>query len=166
MKKTSRRKRIPPVEIIDFDALWKDFITEFLAETTQATLPDLWELVDWSVNPEFLEQEFINTLRGKFKIKDKRKHTDKLVKLRLLTGEDHYILFHIEVQGALELLFGKRMFMYKALSFLRYNTEEFTALTIFIAKPPDAVHLKYEHKKFGTTTTYEFNAYAIKSASS
>ena len=88
-----KKATTPPKEVIDFDALWKDFITYFLEETIRATMPDLWAAVDWRILPVFLEQEFINALRGKFKIKDKRKNCDKLAKLRLLTGEDHYIFF-------------------------------------------------------------------------
>ena len=163
MKKatTPPKQGKPPKEVIDFDALWKDFISYFLEETIRATMPDLWAAVDWRVLPVFLEQEFINALRGKFKIKDKRKNCDKLAKLRLLTGEDHYIFFHGEVQHQLEAIFSRRMFTYKSLAFLRYNTEEFTALAIFIAQPPDAEHKVYQHEKFGTKTTYKFNTYTI-----
>ena len=163
MKKTTPRQKptINVEEIIDYDALWKDFISEFLIETVQATMPDLWAAIDWTVPPVFLEQEFINALRGKFKIKDKRKYTDKLVRLRLLTGEDHYILFHVEVQNQLESDFSRRMFIYKSLGFLRYNTEKFTALAIFIGKPPGDEHKMYQHEEFGTKTTYKYNIYVV-----
>ena len=163
MKKTkpNQEPKKGEEEIIGYDALWKDFISEFLIETAQATIPDLWAAVDWTVPPVFLEQEFINALRGKFKIKDKRKYTDKLVRLRLLTGEDHYILFHAEVQNKLESDFSRRMFVYKSLGFLRYNTEKFTALAIFIGKAPADEHKIYEHEEFGTKTTYKFNIYVV-----
>ena len=85
--------------------------------------------------------------------------------MRLLTGEDHYILFHIEIQDALEAIFGKRMFQYKALAFLRYNTEKFTALAIFTDKIPNETHLAYNHEEFGTKTNYKFNSYVIASQS-
>jgi hypothetical protein len=83
----------------------------------------LFAAVDTRLAPEFLEQEMSNALRGKYKIKGKEKKTDKLVKLRLLTGEDYYIYVHLEIQDQLKDDFPERLYIYRSLISLRYMTQ-------------------------------------------
>jgi hypothetical protein len=145
-------------EVIDLDAIWKQFITDFIDDCVAFIRPDLHEAVDWTVAPVFLEQELLNALKGKFKIKNKRKFTDKLVKLRLKTGQDHYILLHAEAQHELEEDFNKRMYIYRSLIFLRYDIDDITAIAIFTGEPPLPHSLEYRKEVYGTELIYRYNS--------
>jgi hypothetical protein len=86
---SEKKRRKPRTELVfDQDNAWKNYIEKDIFECIAATHPMLYALIDKSVPPEFLEQEMSNIMRGKYKIQGKEKKTDKLVKLRLLTGED------------------------------------------------------------------------------
>jgi hypothetical protein len=148
-------------EISDQDALWKEFFTQFFKECILLLHPKLWAAVDWSVPPEFLEQELINSLRGRFRIKGKKKLTDKFVKLRLKTGEDCFVFVHLEVQGELEDVFVKRLFTYRSLIFLRYDIENVTTIVLFTGDKPSEKHKKYFTECFGSNITFNFNFCAI-----
>ncbi len=147
--------------IIDYDALWKEFITEFLEESVAALNPELHADVDWTVAPQYMEQELFNILKGKHKTKNKRKYTDKLVKLKLKSGEDHCILFHCEAQQKPEEHFSHRMFIYRSLVNLRYEIEDITALAIFTGNPPSKDSFEYRRETYGTVISYRFNGYVI-----
>ncbi len=159
-KKASKKasKKLPPV---DYDALWKDLLTEFLEEAVQFMIPTLWAAVDWSITPVFLQQEFINALKGKRKIKGKRKNADILARLQLKTGEDQVLLLHTEVQKALENDFPQRMYLYQTLTLLRYDMSQFTALAIFIGDAPPESQTKFEREHFGTKLGYYFNNFIV-----
>jgi hypothetical protein len=144
-------------EISDQDALWKEFITQFFEQCILLLHPELWAAVDWSVPPEFLEQELINSLRGKFRIRGKKKLTDKFVKLRLKTGQDCFVFVHLEVQGELDDDFPKRLFIYRSLIFLRYDIEDITTIAIFTGDKPSEKHKQYFTECFGSNVTFNFN---------
>jgi hypothetical protein len=148
-------------KVMDIDALWKEFLTEFLEDSIVVLNPDLYRIVNWSIPPQYLEQELFNALKGKYKIKDKRKFTDKLVKLSLKTGTDHFVLLHAEAQHEPEENFNRRMYVYRSLIYLRYDIEDITAIAIFTGTPPDLDTLDYHHSTYGTELIYRFNSFII-----
>lgn len=141
---------------IDYDALLKDFITDFFPDFVAFVNPELYEAVDWSKGYEFLEQELINALRGKFKVRGKRKYTDKLVKMYLKKGVDHYVFVHGEFQHQLEVGFARRMYEYRALIGLRYGIENITACAVFTGAAPPKTERGYHYITFGTKIEYSF----------
>jgi hypothetical protein len=146
---------------LDLDAYWKALMTEFLPEGVAMMHPVLHDAVDWTIPPVFLEQELINALKGRFKIKDKRKFTDKLAKLCLKSGKEHYLFLHAEAQHEPEDDFNKRMYVYRSLIYLCYDIEDITALAVFTGAPPDPKSLDYYHKCFGTELIYRYISYII-----
>ena len=85
-------------EVFDQDSAWKNFSEKNILDIIFVLNQELYEAIDKSVKPHFLEQELINLLRGKYKVKGKEKRTDKLIKFRLLKGEDYYLYVHFEFQ--------------------------------------------------------------------
>lgn len=81
---------------INYDALLKEFISDFFPDFIAFANPALHAAIDWEKGYVFLEQELINALRGKFKIKGKSKRTDRLVKVVLKLGADLYVYVHAE----------------------------------------------------------------------
>ena len=118
-------------------------------------------MMDHSVPPEFLEQEMVNVMRGKYKVKNKDKKTDKLIKIRLLNGEDHYLYLHLEFQSQLENDFSERIFIYRSLIALRYQTQNITTFVVFTGQPPSEKHKVFEKDCFGSFTYYRYNSYVI-----
>jgi hypothetical protein len=147
-------KKQPPT--IDYDALFKEFITEFFPDFVAFANPELFEAIDWTQEHEFLEQEFINSLKGKFKLKGKRRHADKLVKVYLKTGEVHFLLVHIEIQHEPEADFPIRMLWYRLFIQMKYSIDEVSAYAIFTGEPPSDKALSYQKETFGTNLVYNY----------
>lgn len=143
-------------EIVDYDALMKEFITDFFPEFIAFVNPKLYEAIDWSKGVQFLEQELLNALKGRFKSKGKRKYTDKLVKVYLLNGEAHYIFIHIEFQHKPEPGFPQRMYDYRSLIYLRYGIERISAIAVFTGAPPAFNERKYFTETFGASIEYQY----------
>jgi hypothetical protein len=141
---------------IDYDGLTKDFVTSFFPSFIQISNPALYAAVDWNVPPVFLEQELYNMMKGRYWMKGKKKLTDKLARLRLLNGNDHYVLVHVEFQHRPEDEFGKRMFTYFVLAFLKHDAQDFTAIAFFTGAAPEKSQLAYRLDVFGTKVNYQF----------
>ena len=152
---------IPKLIVFDEDNTWKKYITKNIFDCLAALHPPLMSDIDKSVPPEFLEQELSNILKGKYKMKGKEKKTDKLVKLRLLTGEDYYVFLHIEVQNRLEDDFGERMYIYRSLISMKYNTQNISTFVIFTGKSPSEKHKVFIHECYGSVINFRYNSYVI-----
>ncbi|WP_144463667.1 hypothetical protein [Siminovitchia fortis] len=64
LKKDSQEEcRIITSTTIRYDQLWKDVITELFDEFLLFFSPELFELVDFAIPPQFLEQELQTILR-------------------------------------------------------------------------------------------------------
>jgi hypothetical protein len=68
-------------------------------------------LIDWSYPPEWCDKELSRILA---RFGRRPKSVDMLVKVRLLTGEDQWILLHLEVQSGWEAGFEFRLFRYNS----------------------------------------------------
>ncbi|GEN36029.1 MULTISPECIES: hypothetical protein [Aneurinibacillus] len=141
----------------DYDALWKEVIEEFFEEFLHFFAPDLYEAVDFNKGYEFLEQE----LRTLFPDSEaEKKYTDKLAKLYLKSGEEKWILTHIEVQGSRDLDFAERMFRYFYRVYDKYDRKIF-ALALFSDESPSYKPDTYKYEFFDTTLTYTYRSYKI-----
>jgi hypothetical protein len=152
----SKKKQKEKAKSIDYDALFKEFITEFFPDFIAFVNPALYEAIDWEKGFVFLEQELINALRGKFKVRGKRRHTDKLVKVHLKEGNEHVVFVHGEFQHKIELGFALRMYTYRTLIGLRYNVEDITAIAVFTGAAPPLEERSYFRASFGTKISYDF----------
>jgi hypothetical protein len=149
---------MPPLaEEIDYDSLWKFLIEAFGFQFLRRFLPDLYAEVDLSHPIEYMDQEFSSKLRPR---KKGRKITDKLLKVRLLSGEERFVLAHIEVHATGESTFGKKMYLYNSMIFLRYELDV-TALAIFTTERYPSNHNRYVRECFGTKVSLEFNSFII-----
>lgn len=159
---TAKKQRKPRTELVfDQDNAWKNYIEKDIFECIAATHPILYAMIDKSVPPEFLEQEMSNIMRGKYKIQGKEKKTDKLVKLRLLTGEDCIIYVHFEFQDGLHDNFPERIYTYRSLIALRYQTQKITTIVIFTGKSPSDKHKIFKDDCFGSEVMYKYISYVI-----
>ena len=146
--------------IIDFDARWKELIYAFVEEFIQYFLPDLYEDVDFSVAPEFLEQE-LHKLFADEERKGK-KISDKLIKVRLKNGEDSFILVHVEIEGDAPTSYPREVFKYYYRIYDRYETD-ITTLVIYVGDQVPLVHNVYNRNTYGTKLSFAFTSYLVKS---
>ena len=115
------------------DSLWKDLVSEFDTEFILFFFGKLLhDAIDFSVAPEFLEQEFNDVFTGNAPTK---KIADKIIKYRLKNGKIKIIILHIEFQGAFDKNFPERMFWYFMYIATKYNTTDISALVIYTGTP-------------------------------
>jgi hypothetical protein len=142
------------------DMLWKDLVTEFDAEFILFFFGKiLHDSIDFSVAPEFLEQEFNDVYTGNVPTK---KIADKIIKYRLKDGKIKIIILHIEFQGQFDKSFPERMFWYFMYIATKYKTTDITALAIYTGAHKPTVFDCFTMSNFGTKLTYAFNAYIIR----
>ncbi|MBF0160534.1 MAG: DUF4351 domain-containing protein [Magnetococcales bacterium] len=91
----------------EYDTPWKEIIEEFLGELLAFLLPELYQSIDWSRTPEFLDQELARVLVDATAT---NRRVDKLIKVWLKDGTERWLLLHIEVQGDKDPEFEERMF--------------------------------------------------------
>lgn len=138
---------------VDNDGAWKEILGTHLKDFVEFFWPEAYKDIDWSKKYEFLEQEFLQ-----ISISDAsgKRNLDKLCKVYLLSGEEQWILLHIEVQHTSEDDFPKRMFVYFYRIFDRYD-QKIASLAVLA----DANHSWrpdcYREKIWGSeiTRTYE-----------
>lgn len=146
---------------IDYDTQWKLIITSLFPDFVKFFLPKAYKLIDFSQPIEFLEQELHKIIADKYKTG--KVINDKLVKVKLKSGEEKWILIHIEVQSSYDSDFTERMFTYFYRIYDRYD-QKITAIAIYTNEsiPKNADTFKYAF--LGTENTYKFNTYRVTSA--
>lgn len=102
----------------EFDSPWKEIIEHYFAEFMQFFFPDAYADIDWSRGVEFLDKELQQVVRD---AELGRRYADKLAKVWRRSGEEKWVLAHIEVQGTPELTFDRRMYTYNYRLFDRYD---------------------------------------------
>ncbi len=147
---------------IDHDARWKEIIANLFEDFIKFFLPKAHKLIDFKTKVIFLEQELLKL----FPDKDRKGRVinDKLVKVKLKTGEEKWILIHIEVQSSYEVDFSERMFTYFYRIFDKYS-QKITAIAIYTGDKVPRKYDQFEYDFLGTTLFYRFNTYKIKSIS-
>lgn len=94
----------------DYDSPWKEAIEEWFEEFLAFYFPFIHVLIDWSRGYEFLDKE-LQQLTPDSELGQRT--VDKLVKVHRHTGEESWVLVHIEVQSQAEPAFPKRMYRYR-----------------------------------------------------
>ena len=99
-----------PEWLADNDSPWKDLIDAEFVDFLHFFAPHAARDVDWSVPPVSLDGE----LQALSIAADAdRRCADKLVRVRRTTGDDVFVLVHVEVQGRRDPQFAARMAAYR-----------------------------------------------------
>ncbi len=103
----------------NYDSPWKDALETYFEDFIAFFLPQAHQEIDWRRGYEFLDKELTQVVRD---AELGRRLVDKLAKVYLLTtGEEAWVLIHIEVQSQEETNFAERMFVYHYRIFDRYR---------------------------------------------
>jgi hypothetical protein len=94
---------------IQFDSPWKTAIETYFPDFMAFFFPQIHADIDWSRGFEFLEQELQQVVRD---AELGKRLADKLAKVWRLSGEESWVMAHLEVQNTEESIFPKRMYVY------------------------------------------------------
>ena len=89
------------------DLLWKAVIEGFFLDLLDFFYAEYVPQIDLSKGFEFLDKELTQLYADS---KEENRRADKLVKIFLKDGTEHWLLVHIEVQGYQDANFARRMF--------------------------------------------------------
>ena len=147
-----------PHKAYGYDQLWKNIIEDFFPDFIHYFMPTLVPIINFSVPPEFLDQQ----LKSLFPEKGRNRYVDKLVKVALLDGTYQYLYIHIEVQGYPDSAFNWRMFQchYRILD--NFNGQ-IAVETIAVLTDDDPKFRPGQFEKSGrmTKTFYEFETFKL-----
>jgi hypothetical protein len=93
----------------EFDSPWKEILEAYFQDFMQFFFPQTHNDIDWSRGYDFLDQELRQVVRD---AELGKRLVDKLVKVWKLSGEETWVLAHIEIQSQEESQFSERMFVY------------------------------------------------------
>ncbi|WP_221394658.1 hypothetical protein [Dyadobacter sp. NIV53] len=140
------------------DTLWKGILENVFEEFLIFFFKDASTLFSMEKGFQFLDKE----LEQLFPDQDIEapKFVDKLVKVFTKSGQEEWILVHIEVQGYDDKDFASRMFTYFYRILDKYG-KPVTAIAIFTDDNKNFHPTLFEYEYLGTKTTFQFNTYKI-----
>ena len=118
----------------------------------QLLFPEVHAIVDWNCGYEYLDKELQQIVRDS---ELGRRYVDKLVKVWLKSGDEKWILIHIEVQGDEEAEFGQRMFVYYIRLFDNYN-RPVVSLAVLADENPNWRPSSYHSEMCGCEVRFGF----------
>ncbi len=92
------------------DTPWKNILAIYFRQFIEYCWPNIAQEVNWEKEYEVLDKE-LNTIARETQTGNRL--VDKLIKLWLKTGQETWVLCHVEVQGHPDKFFSKRMFIYR-----------------------------------------------------
>ena len=103
----------------NYDSPWKEILERFFPECMTFFFPTAQVAIDWSQGYAFMDKELQQVVRD---AETGSRRVDKLVKVTLReSGEEAWVLIHIEVQGDQEAAFARRMYIYNYRLFDKYD---------------------------------------------
>ncbi len=142
------------MEQADYDSPWKDVLDLFFDSFMKLFFPFAHAQIDWPRGFEFLDKELQKITKD---AAVGRRFVDKLVKVWLKTGQELWVLIHIEVQGTREEGFELRLYVY---NFRIYDRFEAQVATFVILTDEDESWrpTEYRTELLGTEVRFKFSA--------
>jgi hypothetical protein len=104
--------------VADFDSPWKEALDYYFEAFLAFFFPQAHAAIDWSRGYQFLDKELQQVTR---EAELGRRVVDKLVQVWLKSGQEEWVLIHVEVQAQVEEDFPLRLFVYHYRLFDKYN---------------------------------------------
>ena len=93
----------------DYDGAWKDALRCHLPSFVEKYFPAVHAAIDWTEPLEWLDKEVSQVLAQPYR---RNREVDVLVKARLRSGHEQWILMHLEIQSSYEEGFEARLARY------------------------------------------------------
>lgn len=136
----------------DYDGPWKEAIETYFEDCLAFFFPNAHAGIDWSKGYEFLDKELQQVVP---EAELGRRTTDKLVKVWQKTGQETWVLIHIEVQSQYETDFAERMYIYNYHLFDRYK-RRVASLAILGDEAPAWRPTRYGYELWGCQVSLIF----------
>jgi hypothetical protein len=141
------------------DALWKAILEDVFDDFLRFFVPNAEKIFDIERGFVFLDKE-LEQLFPSNQDEFNPKYVDKLVKVFTNEGNEQWILVHIEVQGATDKGFSKRMFTYFYRIFDKYQ-RPITAFAILTDRNKQFHPTRFEQNYLGTKLLYDYTTFKI-----
>lgn len=136
----------------NYDSPWKNILNYFLPAFMDFCLPHVAAAIDWSKGYVSLDKELHAISRRQ---KAGKRTVDTLFKVWLKSGEEVWLLLHIEVQAHKDVLFPERMYIYNYRSFDRYQ-KPIVSVAILADGDPNWRPCCYERSSLANKLYFEF----------
>lgn len=136
----------------DYDTPWKIAIEQHFQAFMAFYFPAAHDQIDWSFKPEFLNKELQAIAKGALVGK---RHVDKLVRVRRLSGSEDWLCIHIEIQVSRQAQFAERMFVYHYRIFDLYGKPA-ASLALLGDDAPNWLPQQYGHEVMGCSLDFKF----------
>src|SRR3546814_5568327 len=124
--------------------------------------PTLHAQIDWAHKPVFLDKELQRLAASS---KHGRLHVDKLVRVRLLNGQDSLTLIHTEVQGGVRnhTDLPARMFTYHIRLREKHPQYPLVSLAVLTHRRGGPSTQTYSYEHYGCTLTFSYPVAILES---
>jgi predicted transposase YdaD len=140
------------------DSLWKAILEDLFADFLRFFFSNADTIFDMKKGFEYLDKEMAQiAIESDL---ESPKYVDKLVKAYTHTGNEQWVLVHVEVQGYTDLHFEERMFSYYYRIFDRYR-KRITAIVLLTDRDRKFHPAAYHSEFLGTEIRYRFNTYKV-----
>jgi hypothetical protein len=106
--------------MVEYDSPWKDALDEYLPAFMELFFPAAQREIDWTRGYEILDTELQQIVRD---AELGMRRVDRLFKVWRTSGEEAWILIHIEIQNQRDTGLPKRMFVYHYRIFDKFDRE-------------------------------------------
>lgn len=136
----------------DFDTPWKDVLETYFEEFMSFFFPQAYTGIDWSQGFEFLDKELQQVVRD---AELGKRLVDKLVKIYRTSGQETWVLIHLEIQSQPETDFAERMFVYHYRIYDRYR-RSVASLAVLGDESTSWRPNRFERELFGCEVSFRF----------
>ncbi len=136
----------------DFDSPWKEALDRYFEAFLDFFFPKAHAEIDWTRGYEALDKELQQIVR---EAEWGRRLVDKLVKVWRTSGQEEWVLVHVEVQAQEEAGFARRMYVYNYRLFDRYN-REVASLAVLADDRPGWRPDRFGYQRWGCTVGIQF----------
>ena len=136
----------------DYDSPWKEALDVYIEAFLRLCFPILAAQIDWSVAPIMRDKELLQ-IAPQSELGSRT--VDKLVEVKLLSGDVGWLLIHVEVQSQRDAEFARRMFVYFYRIRDKYNKQVVSLAVLGDGEPnwrPD----RYQEAHFGCQFDFKF----------
>ncbi|PAX54880.1 cytosolic protein [Brunnivagina elsteri] len=135
-----------------YDSPWKDVLERYFEDFMLFFFPQAHLRIDWTKKPEFLDKELLSVV-GDAEIGTR--FADKLVKVYRISGEENWILIHVEIQSQEEANFSLRMYTYNYRIYDKYQ-KFVVSLAILGDDNPNWRPSQFNSQLFGCGISFRF----------
>lgn len=137
------------------DMVWKSAIENYFEEFMRYFALDISQDIDFRKGYVNLDKELAQLAP---KSEHNGRRCDELIRVSMKSGEEEFVLIHIEVQGYEDREFAKRMFQYMYRIYDKYDKKIYP-LAIYTHDIGNNQPDRYEEKFYGMSLRYQFPIY-------